>query len=301
MEKHNHNHHHHLHGGSETKNIKSAMILNLGFAAIEALGGFYINSMAVLSNALHDLGDSMGLGISWYLTIISGKGETAEFSYGYRRFSLLAALITGLIILSGTVIIIYHSIPRLVHPEASNVKGMAIFGVIGVLVNAWAAMRLNKGDTMNERMMMLHMVEDVLGWAAVLVISIVMLVANVPQLDPALAILINLYILWNVVKNLKSTLHIFMQGVPDKIDMAEMEGKILAIEGVIGIHDLHIWTLDGDHHIASLHVVVAKPIGVQEMVKIKSGIRGIAAQLSIDQATIEVECGEKDCMVEIIH
>jgi cobalt-zinc-cadmium efflux system protein len=289
-----HNHHHEH---RETENIRAAFTLNLIFAFIELIGGIFINSMAVVSNALHDMGDALSLGLSWYFSVVSRKDKTPAFSYGYRRFSLLAALINGLVLFVGSGLILYHSLPRIFQPEQASSTGMFVFAVMGVCVNGFAAYRLNGGGTMNERMMMLHLLEDVLGWTAVLIASIVMHFGNIPQLDPILAVLITMFIIWNAVKNLKTTMMIFMQGVPDKIDLADLEKKLTELEGVKGIHDLHVWTLDGEHNIASLHVVVEKPLAVEEMVLVKNKIREITSGFQIDHATIEVECGEQDCMV----
>ncbi len=287
------NHHHESH---ETKNVRTAFVLNLLFALLEIAGGFYANSMAILSNALHDAGDALAIGLSWYLSAVSRRGRTPAFSYGYRRLSPLTALVNGLVILAGSAIILYHSVPRIFHPEPASSRGMFIFAVAGVVVNGAAAYRLKGGGTMNERMIMLHLLEDVLGWLAVLAVSVVMFFGNAPQLDPILAVLITLFIVWNAAKNLKGTMTIFMQGVPEEVDIVEIEQKLLELDGVKGIHDLHVWTLDGIHHVASLHVVVEKPLGVVEMVKIKNQIRKVTAGFHIDHATIEVECGEKDCL-----
>jgi cobalt-zinc-cadmium efflux system protein len=292
-----HHHHHGPHQHRETENIRAAFVFNLIFVVIEAVGGFYINSIAVISNALHDLGDSLALGLSWYFSTVSGKERTRDFSYGFRRFSLLAALINGIVLFSGSALILYHAVPRIFHPGETNAGGMALFAILGLAVNGIAAYRLKGGATMNERMMMLHLLEDVLGWGAVLIASIVMFFKQLPQLDPLMAVLITLFILWNTVKNLKTTMAIFMQAVPPSIKMEELENECLKLDGVKGLHDLHVWTMDGNHHIASLHVVVAKPLTGEETLEVKTKIREIASRHSINHSTIEVEFGEKDCLV----
>ncbi|MBI3793486.1 MAG: cation transporter [Nitrospinae bacterium] len=287
--------HHHKH--TEAENIRLAFGLNLIFAFVEALGGFYIGSMAVISNAIHDMGDSVALGLSWYFSTVSEKERNRVFSYGYRRFSLLSALFSGIFLFFGSVIILYNAIPRVLNPTEANPGGMLVFAIIGLLVNGLAAFRLKGGHTMNERMMMLHLMEDVLGWAAVFLAGIVMYFLKVPQLDPILAILITIFILYNAYKNLKTTMAIFMQVVPSSINIGEIEKSVLALDGVKGLHDLHIWSLDGVHHIASLHIVVEKPLDVIETLEIKTRVREITSKYSINHATIEVEFGEKDCLV----
>ncbi len=201
-----HHHHHHGHEGHHhhhTGNIKVAFWLNLTFCILEFAGGLFTNSVAILSDALHDLGDSFSLGLAWYFQKISQRKRDKLFSYGYKRFSLLGALINSMILLIGSVFIVREAIPRILHPETSNAQGMIIFALIGIAVNGAAVLRLKKGSSINERVISLHLIEDVLGWVAVLIAAVVMLFVDVPVLDPLLSLLITGYILYNVVKNLK--------------------------------------------------------------------------------------------------
>ncbi|MEQ9231618.1 MAG: cation diffusion facilitator family transporter, partial [Cyclobacteriaceae bacterium] len=138
--------HHH-----PTKNIRVAFFLNLGFALIELVGGLLTNSVAILSDALHDLGDSLTLGASWYFAKLSTKERDKEFSYGYKRFSVLGALISSVVLLIGSIFIIVETIPRLLNPVQPDTGGMIILGIIGVVVNGIAALKLSHGHSLNEQ------------------------------------------------------------------------------------------------------------------------------------------------------
>ena len=244
--------HHHQHPSG--KNLKLAFFLNLGFTIFEIIGGFYVNSVAIISDAVHDLGDSLSLGTAWYLQKKSLKGRDSRFSFGYKRFSLLGALINSLVLIGGSLFVIYQAILRLIEPEPSDAQGMVIFAIVGVLVNGFAAYKLSGGNSMNEKVISWHLIEDVLGWTAVLVVAIILLFWDNPYLDPALSLLITAFILWNVAKRLKETLFIFLQGVPEDIKLDEVEDRILKIENVASVHHMHVWSLEGEHHVFTAHV-----------------------------------------------
>ena len=188
-----HHHHHHEHDHAEG-NIRVAFFLNVGFALIELIGGLYTNSLAILSDALHDLGDSLSLGLSWYFQKISKKGRTKNFSYGYKRFSLLAAIINSIVLVTGSIIIITHAIPKLLSPTETNSKGMLLLAILGIVINGAAVLRLQKGKSLNEKVVSLHLLEDVLGWVAILIGSIFMMYFDAPFLDPLLSIGITLFV-----------------------------------------------------------------------------------------------------------
>lgn len=213
--------HHHDHK-PVGKNLKLAFFLNVGFTIFEIIGGFYVNSVAIISDAVHDLGDSLSLGTAWYLQQKSSKGSNARFSFGYKRFSLLGALINSLVLIAGSIYIIIEAVGRIIEPEHSNAQGMIVFAIFGMAVNGFAAYKLSGGKTMNEKVVSWHLLEDVLGWAAVLVVGVILLFKDIHYLDPALSLLITLYILWNVIKRLKDTLFIFLQAVPENINLAEI-------------------------------------------------------------------------------
>jgi cobalt-zinc-cadmium efflux system protein len=271
------------------KNIRIAFILNLLFTVAEYAGGLYLNSLAITADALHDLGDSFSLGLAWFFERLSGRKPTALFSYGYRRFSLVAAFMNGVVLFIGASLILWYAVPRLLSPVRPDAPGMLVFAVVGILVNGAAAFRLKRGHTLNEQTVAWHLVEDLLGWAAILFVSLALMVWDVPVLDPAASILITLVVLVNVVRNLRRTVVIFLQGVPPSLSLEGVEEHLLTLPGVTGVHDLHLWSLDGEHHILTAHVLIPEGTSREEAITIKCRVRDAATALGIQHATIEIE------------
>jgi len=288
----NHDHHH----GSG--NIAVAFFLNLSFTIFEIIGGFYVNSIAILSDAVHDLGDSLSLGVSWYLQKKSGQHANEKYTFGYKRFSLLGALINSVVLILGSGYVIYESVQRLIKPEQTDAKGMLLFAVVGVAVNGYAAFRLSKGKSMNEKVLSWHLIEDVLGWAAILIVSIVMIFWDVSVLDPLLSLAIAAFILFNVIKRLKETLHVFLQGAPQEIDLSQLKEKILRIPKVNSIHHTHLWTLDEENQIFTIHVVVSKLSDISEIIHIKNQVKAHLKRVNISHATIDIELEDEHCYME---
>lgn len=295
---HDHTHNSHNHNNESRTGVtrlRMVFFLNLLFALVEIAGSFLTNSVAILSDALHDLGDSLSLGLAWYFQKLSSRQRDKLFSFGYMRFSVLGALINSMVLIIGSVFIISKAIPRIFNPETVHVQGMFYFALIGITINGIAAWRLKKGHSVNEKVISIHLLEDVLGWAAVLVASIVMMFYDVPLLDPLLSLIITIYILWNVLKNLKSTLRIFLQGTPEETAVADIEKQLLAINEVTGIHDLHLWSMDGLYHVLSVHVTVARDMTLQETQKLKIAIRNCLEELGIQHTTVEIEQENEIC------
>jgi cobalt-zinc-cadmium efflux system protein len=297
---HDHSHHHLPSMDDDSpKNIVVAFWLNTAFAVLEIIGGLYTNSVAILSDAVHDLGDSLALGFAYYFHKKSKQKKDTAFSYGYKRFSLLGAFINSLILIVSSTFIIRESVIRIGHPEQPDAKGMIILAIVGVVVNAIALLRLRKGKSINEKVVSLHFLEDVLGWVAVLFGSVVMTFADMPVIDPVLSLLISVYILWNVFKNLRATFRIVLQGTPENIDPEEIKKKVLSIKGVRNIHDVHFWTLDGQYNIMTLHIGVASETTALQLEEIKSEARHCLQHLNFQHVTIEMELEDKAC--SLIH
>jgi cobalt-zinc-cadmium efflux system protein len=285
----------HDHKLESTHNLRLAFFLNLFFTLAEIVGGLYTNSVAILSDAVHDLGDSISLGIAWYLETLAHRESDQRFTYGYRRFSLLGALLTTSILLIGSILILIEALPRLITPEPANARGMVLFAVVGILVNGVAALRLRKDETMNARAVAWHLFEDVLGWIAVLVVSVVLLVRPFYILDALLSVTITLYISWNVIANLKKTLGLFLQGVPENIDINEIDVRLRSIPDVQSTHHTHIWSLDGEYHVLTTHVVVDEGLSKDDIVCVRRELQNILSDLDFSHSTIEIEFGDGDC------
>jgi cobalt-zinc-cadmium efflux system protein len=287
----------HQHG---TGNIRFAFFLNLGFTIIEFIGGILTNSVAILADAVHDLGDSVSLGIAWYLQKYAQRGSSQHYTYGYKRFSLLGALINSLILILGSFYVLSETIPRLLHPQPINEKGMFLLAILGVIVNGAAVLRLKKGTSINEKVVTLHLMEDVLGWAAILVGSVLMYFFDLPFIDPLLSVLISIYILVHVVGSIRQSLKIILQGTPDNIDMTHIRQRLLAHPFVSTIHDVHVWTTDGNYHVMTLHVVL--DAATADTVQVKDELRQLLKEENIEHATIEFENpGESCCYEQCAH
>ncbi len=284
---HSHNHSH------NSGNIKIAFFLNIGFTVLEFFGGLYVNSVAIISDALHDLGDSMSLGLSWYLDHKSKQGSNRSFTFGYTRFSLLGALVNSLVLIAGSVFVINEAVGRIINPEHTDAQGMLIFAIIGVSVNGYAAWKVSHGKTLNEKVISWHLLEDVLGWAAVLIVSIVLMFKDIHYLDSALSLFITAYILWNVIKRLKETLYVFLQGSPDDVSVEKLEEKFLDKDFVSETKHLHVWSLDGEQHVLTAHLILKDVSTYSEIVKAKKAIRELLKPYKFSHSTIEVELDEE--------
>lgn len=289
---HNHAHHDHSHG---IGNIRLAFFLNLGFTVFEIVGGFYTNSMAILSDAIHDLGDSFSLGLAWYLEGKATSVREDRYTYGRRRYSLLGTLINTVVLIIGSLFILSEAVPRLLNPEHSNATGMIAFAIVGVLVNGAAVLRLRRDSSFNARVVGWHLLEDVLGWIAVLVVAIVMYFRDIHILDPILSILITLYVLANVLKNLKATLSLFLQAVPEGMNLEPFEDDVRELDGVQTTHHTHVWSLDGEHQVLTMHVVVSPSAAKEDVVRIKTQVREMSQRFHPAHLTIEIDYADEDC------
>ncbi|MFO7256577.1 MAG: cation diffusion facilitator family transporter [Bacteroidota bacterium] len=290
--RHAHHSHHHHHAG--TRNLSTAFWINTAFALIELVGGFYTNSVAILSDALHDFGDSLSLGLAYVFQRKSLRERDASYSYGYKRFSLVGAVANGVILIVGSVFIVEESVARLVNPVQPDTRGMLAIAVVGLVANGIAMLRLRRGQSISERVVALHFVEDVLGWTAVLIGSVVMMYADVPILDPILSIGIALFILYNAYKNLRQSFRIILQGIPENVDVESVREKILDVPGVTGMHDLHTWSMDGQYNIMTVHVTVREE-DFGKSNAIKKEIRKRLSKMNIQHLTIETEVEGDPC------
>lgn len=289
---HPHFHHHHSTPDSSDRNIGVAFWLNLFFAAIELAGGLATQSLAIISDALHDFGDALSLGLGYVLQKLSKRGPTDTFSYGLRRLSLLSAFLSGVVISVGAVFITIESYQRFFEPREPFGPGMAGLAVFGIAVNGFSAWRLSRGKTHNELMLRWHLIEDVLGWVAVLIGSLLIWVFEWNWMDPLLAIGISLFVLFNVFRRLVGTVNLFLQANPNPNGLKEFRQKLLEIENVQEVHDVHFWSLDGVRHVLSLHAVLRDLKGTE---KTKSGIRALSHLLGDCHITIETESVNEYC------
>lgn len=298
-----HGHHHHHHKGHHhhhtVGNIRTAFFMNAGFTVLEAVGGVMTNSTAILANAVHDLGDSFALGQAWYFEKLSVRSSDRRYSYGYQRFSIFGALLSALMMLASSFLVLYQAVPRLLHPEHPDAKGMVVFALAGVAVNSLAMLRLKGQKGLNSRVIALHLLEDVLGWFSVLLVSIVMLFVQMPMLDPILAILITLYILGGVGKNLMAMVPVFLQAVPREISLDKVIDEITTTPHVSGVHHAHLWSLDGERAVFTAHLEMDSDLNPADYASIKEEIRALVARHGIYHSTVEFEYPGELCRNEL--
>jgi len=293
-----HHHHHHTSDGSSARNIGWAFFLNLSLAAVELVGGWYTNSLAIVSDALHDFGDALSLGLGYVLQKKSTQGPTETFSYGLRRLSLLSAFISGLVISTGAVFIALEAIRGFSEQREPHGLGMMGLAVFGIAVNGLAAWKLSAGHTHNEKMLSWHLLEDLLGWVAVLVGSVFIWAFKWAWLDPLLALAISIFVFYNVIRNLMSTVNLFLQGNPNPEGLKAFRAQVEALPNVVEVHDVHFWSLDGVRHILSLHAVLKD---LKQAEGDKEQIRNLSRLLGDCHVTLEVESEDEHCHNDCEH
>lgn len=294
---HDHAGHDHAHGHvspASTRALFTAFLINLAFTLVEVAGGLWTHSIAVLTDALHDAGDCLVLGTAWWLQRVAMKGRDAHYSYGYGRYSMLGGWLTSVVLIVGALFMLTVSVPELAAPRMPHSLGMIGFAVFGLAMNGLAAWKLHGGQTLNERGAYLHLLEDVLGWAAVLVGGIIILFTGWAIVDPLLSIGISLYILFNAIGTLRRGTGILMQEIPPGIDMQEVRSRLMAIPFVKDLHDQHTWTLDGSFVVHTVHIVV-EGIDHRAALDVKCQARDELRALGIHHATIELEWADEDC------
>ena len=280
------------------KNILVAFILNLGFSIFEFVGGIFTGSVAIVSDAIHDIGDAASIGFAFFLEKKSKKQPDEKYTYGYARYSVIGSVITTLILLFGSVMVIYNAVLRIIEPVEINYNGMIGFAIVGVCVNLAAAFFTREGDSLNQKAVNLHMLEDVLGWIVVLVGAIVMRFTDFSIIDPLMSIGVAIFIFINAIRNLKEILDLFLEKTPHNVDLHEIKEHIMEIEGVLDVHHIHVWSMDGQSNYATMHIVANG-----DAHEIKKKIREELKEHGIGHVTLELEtegehCHEEHCHVE---
>ncbi len=287
--------HSHSHDDNSSARIGWAFFLNVGFTIIEFVGGILTNSTAIMADAVHDLGDSISIGLAWVLAKLGNRPASQNFSYGYKRLSLLGSLINGIVLITGSAWVLYQSIPRLFDPEMPVTEGMLALSIFGIAVNGFAAFKLSKGKTLNEKVLNWHLLEDVLGWVAVFIVSVVLMFVEWPILDPILAIGFTLFILFNVIRNVGTTLKLFLQGVPDKNLARKIERKLKDVQEFQRFHHLHLWSLDGEHHVLTVHIELEADVSLEDQRNLKRRLSQELAEFDLSHTTVEFELYNEPC------
>jgi len=275
------------------KNILIAFLLNLSFCVIEFIGGAVTGSVAIISDAVHDLGDAASIGVSYFLEKKSKRQPDKIYTYGYARYSVLGSVITTVILLFGSVMVIYNAVYRIFNPVEINYDGMIVFAVIGVVLNSVAAYVTREGDSLNQKSVNLHMIEDVLGWVVILIGAVVMRFTDITIIDSLMSIGVAAFILINSVKNLKEVLNLFLGKIPSGISVEDIRKHVSEIEGVEDVHHIHIWSTDGKNNYATMHIVTD-----EDAHAIKKRVREELKEHGIIHVTLELESKDEECQEE---
>lgn len=278
------------------RNILIAFVVNLLFSCFEFAGGVVVGSIAIMSDAVHDLGDAASIGVSYVLEKRSKRQPDEVYTYGYARYSVLGGVLTTLILLLGSGMVICNAVGRIIRPAEINYNGMILFAVIGLCVNGCAACITREGKSLNQKAVNLHMLEDVLGWAVVLVGAVAMRATDLAILDPILSIGVALFLVVHSVRHLNEALGIFLEKAPRGVDGEELETHLSEIAGVLDVHHLHVWSLDGHRNCATMHIVTN-----QDPVHIKRAVREALSQLGVGHVTLELEAAGEHCPVRCCH
>ena len=268
------------------KSIWLAFFLNLSFAIVEFIAGGVFGSSTVLADSVHDLGDAIAIGLSAYLETISNREEDSHYTLGYKRFSLLGALITAVILITGSVLVILENITKIFHLQPINDKGILWLGIIAISVNVLASLVIRKGQTKNESILSLHFLEDILGWLAVILMAIILRFTDWYILDPLLSLVISFFILSKAIPRFWSTLKIFLDAVPEGVDIKQVKSRLVQLDYVASVNQLNLWTMDGLEKNAIIHVCLED---VKHMDVCKESIRDLLKDCGFQNITIEVD------------
>lgn len=284
------------------KNILIAFLLNMSFSILELIGGIFTNSVAIISDAIHDFGDSISIGISYFLEKKSKKKPDSKYTFGYTRYSILGAFITNTILITGSTLVIVNAVERIINPVEINYDGMIIFAIFGLIINFLAAYFTREGDSLNQKAVNLHMLEDVLGWAVVLVGAILIKFTKINVIDAIMSIGVAIFILIHALKSFKSIIDLFLEKIPNGIEINELKEHLLEIENVKDVHHVHVWSMDGFNNYATMHVVT----DLKDVKDLKNKVKEELKEHGISHSTIEIEeqgyeCDETECSVDVAH
>ena len=280
---------------SSKTSIWLAFFLNLSYAIVEFIAGGIFGSSAVLADSVHDLGDAIAIGISAFLETISNREEDNQYTLGYKRFSLLGALLTAIILMTGSVLVILENVTKILNPQPVNDEGIFWLGIIAITINVLASLVVGKGKTKNESILSLHFLEDTLGWVAVILMAIILRFTDWYILDPLLSLVISFFILSKALPRFWSTVKIFLDAVPEGINIKQVKSGLERLDNVASLNQLNLWTMDGLEKNAIVHVCI-KEMGNMEACK--ESIRIFLKDCGFQNVTIEVD---EDLATHLAH
>ncbi len=288
--------HDHDHYKEAKKSILYGIVLNSIFTVIELVGGILSNSLALLSDTIHDFSDSVALGISYYANQKAQSSPTKTMTFGYRRTTILAAFINSTILMALTFFLFYRAYLRILNPEPVNGKMVFVIAIFGIITNGIIAFKMLRGKDkdLNIKSVFWHITEDFLGWVGVLIAGAIIYFTGAYIIDPIISILIGLIVIYSAWGIVKESANIILEGVPEGLNVQEIGTEIKNIQNVNDAHDIHVWSLGTDYNALSAHVVISNMTVDQSHEVLNKINTMLKEKFSIEHTTIEFECSHCD-------
>ncbi|WP_068677735.1 cation diffusion facilitator family transporter [Oceanobacillus sp. Castelsardo] len=288
-----HDHHHHYAHSNNKNALRISFFIISAYMIIEAVGGFLTNSLALLSDAGHMLSDSISLGVGLLAFTLGEKTADYSKTYGYKRFEILAAVFNGVTLIIISLFIFYEAIQRFLNPPEVASTGMLTIAIIGLLVNILVAWILMRGgdteDNLNLRAAFLHVIGDMLGSIGAITAALLIMFFGWGWADPLASVIVAALVLVSGWRVSKDALQVLMEGTPKNVEIKQVIGTIKKVEGVISLHDLHVWSITSGLNALSCHVVVDHDMSIEESQSLLRTIEHDLQHQSIGHVTIQLE------------
>lgn len=291
--------------GKVSRLFQISLLLTAGFVVIQFVFGFLVNSLALISDAGHNLTDAMALGFSWWALVIARRSPDNRKTYGYHRAGILAATINAATLVLIAFYVFFEGIQRIMRPEPVEGGVVAIVATIALLLNGGIAIAFFKKskEDLNIRSAFIHILGDALSSVGVIIAGLATLLTGQVIFDPLISILIGLFILWSSWSIIKEATNVLLEGIPNGLDMVSLMRDLMAIENVNSVHDLHVWTLGGNYRALSCHILTNEVSLHEANITVQEIKTMLVEKYQIHHATIEIECencalpGEVYCTV----
>jgi cobalt-zinc-cadmium efflux system protein len=290
--------HSHLHEAAKqtTTRLSWSLFLTLAFVVVEAAAGVFSNSLALLTDAAHNLTDVIALGLSWFAIRITAQPANARKTYGYHRAGILVALVNSTTLVLISIGIFYEAYKRFISPPEVQSGILIGVGLIAVVINLVTAMLVHRGSEsdLNLRSAFVHLMGDVISTVGAVIAGVIIFFTGANWLDPLVSVLIGFLILYNAWGILQETVEILLESTPRDVDMKKMVSDIIEVDGVLGVHDLHVWSLTRNLRTMSAHILT-EDISISAGTKIQSTINELVhRRYNISHATLQLECVDCD-------
>jgi cobalt-zinc-cadmium efflux system protein len=300
MGEHHHDHHHISPITNVNRPFVIGIILNSAFVLVEFLAGFYYNSLALLSDAGHNLSDVAALGLAMFAYRISKAKSTQKFTYGFHKSTILVSLVNAVILLVAVGSIGYEAILRFLHPVETTGRIISIVAAIGIVINVTSALlffRDRKKD-LNIRAAYLHLAVDGVVSLGVVISGVMITYTGLPWIDPAISLAIMFVVLFSTWKLLTESLRLTLDAVPENVDLEKVKWEVENRLGVKSIHHIHVWAMSTTKNAMTAHLVLENELTDKQVAELKHQLKHQLEHLNIQHATFETEsenCYDEDC------